>query len=103
DTSGNILWQKSFEALGAEKIEFNAIKQAADKSIFITGTLISGSDQAGVLLRLDSLGNLLWIKKNAYSNSNFTDLLIDNDHLFCRNSTTNFGDVILSSFDYNGN
>ena len=103
DTSGSIIWQKSFEIFGTDKLEINALKLGADKSIFIAGSLFFGNNQAGVLMRLDSLGNLLWIKKNAYPNSNFTDLLIDNNHLFCRNSTTNLGDVILSSFDYNGN
>jgi hypothetical protein len=53
-------------------------------------------------MRLDSLGNYLWVKKNTYANSTFTDLLLDSDQLFCRNAT-GFGEVIVSSFDFNGN
>lgn len=106
DTSGNILWQNSFEINGNDKIELNSIKQASDKSIFIVGTIIfingSNNNQSGILMRLDSLGNLLWVKKNNYPNSSFKDLLLDSDQLFCRNGTS-FGEAIVSSFDYNGN
>lgn len=102
DTSGNILWQKSFEIPGNDKIEINSLKQATDKSIFIVGTYTSNNTTSGLIMRLDSLGNYLWVKKNTYANSTFTDLLLDSDQLFCRNAT-GFGEVIVSSFDFNGN
>ncbi len=102
DTSGNILWQNSFEVLGNDKIELNSLKQAADKSLFIVGTYISGNDQSGLVFRLDSLGSVLWAKKSNYPNSSFKDLLMDTDRLFCRNATS-FGEAIVNSFDLNGN
>ena len=102
DTSGNILWQNSFEMPGNDKIELNSLKQAFDKSLFIVGTQISNNVQSGLLMRLDSLGNVIWVKKNTYPNSRFTDLLLDSNQLFCRNATE-FGQAIVSSFDFNGN
>ena len=102
DTSGYILWQKSFEMPGNDKIELNSLKQASDKSLYVVGKVISNNSQNGLIMRLDSLGNTVWIKKNTYSNSSFTDLLLDCDHLFCRNGT-GFGEVIVSSLDLNGN
>ena len=102
DTSGNILWQNSFEMPGNDKIELISLKQASDKSLFIVGTHISNNIPSGLLMRLDSLGNVLWVKKNTYPNSRFTDLLLDSDQLFCRNATE-FGQAIVCSFDFNGN
>jgi hypothetical protein len=102
DTSGNILWQNSFEMPGNDKIELISLKQASDKSLFIVGTHMSNNIPSGLLMRLDSLGNVLWVKKNTYPNSRFTDLLIDSDQLFCRNATE-FGQAIVCSFDFNGN
>lgn len=101
DTSGTILWQKSFETQGTDKVEFNSLKHASDKSLFIAGSLISSNNQSGFLMRLDSIGDVIWMLKNNYPNSSFTDILIDSNQLFCRNSTY-YGEVILSSFDYNG-
>lgn len=100
-TSGTILWQKSFEANGTDKVELYAVKQASDKSLFISAKLTSNDNSFGLLIRLDSLGNEIWVKKNSYPNSRFTDLILDSDQLFCRN-TNSLGEVILSSFDYNG-
>ena len=102
DTSGNILWQNSFEMPGNDKIELISLKQASDKSLFIAGTHMSNNIPSGLLMRLDSAGNVLWVKKNTYPNSRFTDLLIDSDQLFCRNATE-FGQAIVCSFDFNGN
>jgi hypothetical protein len=102
DSAGNILWQNSFEMPGNDKIELNSLKQSSDKSLFIVGTLISNSNQSGLLMRLDSLGNIVWAVKNNYPNSSFTDLLLDSNQLFCRNTTT-FGEAILHAFDLNGN
>jgi hypothetical protein len=101
DSSGNILWQNSFEMPGNDKIELNSLEHSSDKSLYIVGTLISNSNQSGLLMRLDSLGNIVWAVKNNYPNSSFTDIILDSNQLYCRNST-NTGEIILSSFDMNG-
>jgi hypothetical protein len=105
DTVGNILWQKSFSLDGANILELLAVEKLQNGSILLSGNSYSNQfTTQGVLMMLDSLGNLAWAIQNDQIYSSFNDVITDQNTIYCRNLNSNGSSVnSVSAFDLAGN
>ena len=105
DTSGNILWQKSFSLDGANILELLAVEKLQNGSILLSGNSYSSPfTTQGILMMLDSLGNVSWSIQNDQIYSSFNDVITDQNAIFCRNLNSSGSSVnSVSAFDMAGN
>lgn len=102
DNLGNLLWQKSLGGTSIDKAI--GVKQFSDGGYAIVGTTASSDGDVSAtygngdywLVKLDSLGNLLWEKNygGTFSETTYSFLLTnDNGFIICGGSTSIDGDV----------
>jgi len=115
-TAPNVLWAKSY---GGEKDELpKEIVTDASDNIYITGSFREETDFQGIILttekptasfvlKTDSSGNVLWVKKTGDINgvTNYTGITIDNSGYIYAMGTfwgvATFGDITLDAGYFN--
>ncbi len=65
DSNGNSLWHKSYLYPGDSVTEFNSVKILKNGG-FVVGGLSGIGYNAPILAKLDTIGNLIWMKKYIY-------------------------------------
>ncbi len=113
DSLGNILWQKTYGATGDEGMPVRVdLAQTPDSGFLLGGATSSFGAVSldGYILRLDSLGNVLWEYKystaNAIESIHEFSFLANGDILaYGSDNQDNFGsaDALLLRLDSNGN
>jgi len=105
DTAGNLVWQKSFSLNGPNFLELLAVEKLQNGSILLSGNSYSNQfTTQGILMMLDSLGNLAWSIQNDQIYSSFNDVITDQNTIYCRNLNSNGSSVnSVSAFDLAGN
>ena len=103
DTAGNIQWQKSMAIEGSPVLILNSLNRLSDSTFILSGGVKIGEQTTvGLLLKIDLSGNALWSKQGTQENSFYTDVISDENTIYCRNvSGSNVNGV--SAFDYSGN
>ena len=84
---GELLWSKSYRdlALGS-RVVFKSIDYYSDGSMLISGSQIIGNnDNKGIIVELDSIGNIEQCSITEESNSFFSDAKKDSTGLYIRN------------------
>jgi hypothetical protein len=105
DSSGNLVWQKSFSLEGANILELFSIVKLQNGPIILSGKgFVDPMYPHGVLIMLDSLGNVSWSIQNDQIYSSFTDVITDQNTIYCRNMDSD-GKYVnsVSAFDLAGN
>ncbi|CAN5579183.1 hypothetical protein BH11BAC1_BH11BAC1_07600 [soil metagenome] len=62
DSNGNLLWAKYLQA-GPYRLGINSITSTADSGFVICGSFIYSVYSFGVIIKIDSIGNVNWAKK----------------------------------------
>jgi len=109
DSSGNLLWNKTWGGVEGDKGYGIALDTAAN--VFITGSTDSyGAGNTDIfLLKYNSDGNLLWNKTSggAHFDNGYGIVLDDLSNVFITGSTRSYGpsdeDVILLKYNSDGN
>ncbi|HKR04733.1 MAG TPA: T9SS type A sorting domain-containing protein [Bacteroidia bacterium] len=103
DTSGNIIWAKTF---GDTTLPFlsltSSIKAAADGGYIIAATIITASNKKDLLLiKTDMNGDTLWTRTHGYSSSNEyafdVDITDDGGYI-----SAGYTDAWMGGFQYGG-
>lgn len=71
DTSGNLLWDTTYNAGGFHY--FTSLEPTQDGQLLVGGYTNQGSLYKNLMLKYDTLGNLLWEKKNGSANFLYTN------------------------------
>lgn len=108
DAIGNLTWGKTFTGGNYNNIAY-AVKQMPDSGYIVTGYLdsLSASDGRAFLMKLTSIGNISWAKKQLIVSSNYTlcsDVIVSKNSFICYlgiNSTSN--NNIIMKTDFSGN
>lgn len=104
DTAGNVIWSKYYTDTSMYDVNYNNLL-ANNSEYYIVGNKRIGQNGYGVILKIDTSGNLLWEKLTKqgmtfYSITQNSDYsLIATGNYVIQNSA--FG--VAYSFDYNGN
>lgn len=105
DSSGNLVWQKSFSLEGANILELFSLEKLQNGPIILSGKgFVDPMYPHGILIMLDSLGNVSWSIQNDQIYSSFTDVITDQNTIYCRNMDSD-GKYVnsVSAFDLAGN
>jgi hypothetical protein len=105
DLSGNLVWQKSFSLEGANILELFSLEKLQNGPIILSGKgFVDPMYPHGILIMLDSLGNVSWSIQNDQIYSSFTDVITDQNTIYCRNIDSD-GKYVnsVSAFDLAGN
>lgn len=89
DQNGNPEWHT--EILGLDREEIRRVIKSPDGGFYLIGTRTTGSGSDGLLIKIDSDGNLQWAKTYGGNNSYFSSGVIDNNWLLMSGTTTFFG------------
>ena len=113
DSLGNVIWHRSATSKGYNDIRASALD--ANSNFYVTGTIGDTTNFWGTtvpynlinktyLLKLDSLGNVSWVKQSSSISNNgriyFTDITCKNDFLYLVGipfEQSSFGGVIFNS------
>jgi hypothetical protein len=69
DPSGKLEWQQSLSAAASDSLFTDSIVQTSDGGYAAAGAWFGSSQKGGLLVKLDSSGNILW--QNAYSGGSY--------------------------------
>jgi hypothetical protein len=94
DSSGTKSWSADVSDPLVEKIKLEGVVQLDNGDFLISGGVGEGVSWKGLLIRMTSVGQLLWSKKFDQPNSFFTDALSNGTQLYLRNLNTSSSDII---------
>ncbi|MBL0032989.1 MAG: T9SS type A sorting domain-containing protein [Bacteroidetes bacterium] len=100
DSSGNVLWIKSFGSINNIDDEIYSGQLSPDSFIYAVGTHAGG----GSLIKMDLNGNVVWYKGSTYSNSHI-DILPSGELIVVSHSRNISGSdyaAIIGKFDSSG-
>ncbi|CAB4152340.1 hypothetical protein UFOVP609_4 [uncultured Caudovirales phage] len=66
DSSGNSTWQRITRFGGNLNGNLHAIALDASGNVYVTGRVEDGSPDLGILWKIDSSGNLVWVRRLSY-------------------------------------
>lgn len=69
DASGNVEWQQGLTAAGSNSLFIDSLIATADGGYVAAGAWFGTNQKGGLLVKLDSNGNILW--QNAYSGGSY--------------------------------
>jgi len=106
DVNGNLIWGKTFSAGNFDNFAYS-VKQMPDSGYVVIGYVdsLSTSDQRTFLMKLNSLGDISWTKKQLIVSSNYTlgwDIMVTTNGLICYLGANTNNSIIMKS-DFSGN